>query len=149
MGMYEIPRNTKGEGRILYIFSTKALIYTVAGILIGFVFKWLFNLIGSVATFAAGILNGIGIVFIIILALIGFILGSFKVPQIDKFEITRKAAGINLDTVVKEYIKFHFKKDKFYTYDTKDLIRQELEEKEKEENIEKERKENHKWVVME
>lgn len=144
MGMYEIPRNTKGEGRILYIFSTKALIYTVAGILIGFVFKWLFNLIGSVATFAAGILNGIGIVFIIILALIGFILGSFKVPQIDKFEITRKAAGINLDTVVKEYIKFHFKKDKFYTYDTKDLIRQELEEKEKEENIEKERKENHK-----
>lgn len=149
MGMYEIPRNTKGEGRILYIFSTKALIYTVAGILIGFVFKWLFNLIGSVATFAAGILNGIGIAFIIILALIGFILGSFKVPQIDKFEITRKAAGINLDTVVKEYIKFHFKKDKFYTYDTKDLIRQELEEKEKEENIEKERKENHKWVVME
>lgn len=144
MGMYEIPRNTKGEGRILYIFSTKALIYTVAGILIGFVFKWLFNLIGSVATFAAGILNGIGIAFIIILALIGFILGSFKVPQIDKFEITRKAAGINLDTVVKEYIKFHFKKDKFYTYDTKDLIRQELEEKEKEENIEKERKENHK-----
>lgn len=144
MGMYEIPRNTKGEGRILYIFSTKALIYTVAGILIGFVFKWLFNLIGSVATLAAGILNGIGIVFIIILALIGFILGSFKVPQIDKFEITRKAAGINLDTVVKEYIKFHFKKDKFYTYDTKDLIRQELEEKEKEENIEKERKENHK-----
>lgn len=149
MGMYEIPRNTKGEGRILYIFSTKALIYTVAGILIGFVFKWLFNLIGSVATLAAGILNGIGIAFIIILALIGFILGSFKVPQIDKFEITRKAAGINLDTVVKEYIKFHFKKDKFYTYDTKDLIRQELEEKEKEENIEKERKENHKWVVME
>lgn len=149
MGMYEIPRNTKGEGRILYIFSTKALIYTVTGILIGFVFKWLFNLIGSVATFAAGILNGIGIAFIIILALIGFILGSFKVPQIDKFEITRKAAGINLDTVVKEYIKFHFKKDKFYTYDTKDLIRQELEEKEKEENIEKERKENHKWVVME
>ena len=144
MCMYEIPINTKGEGRILYIFSTKALIYTVAGILIGFVFKWLFNLIGSVATFAAGILNGIGIVFIIILALIGFILGSFKVPQIDKFEITRKAAGINLDTVVKEYIKFHFKKDKFYTYDTKDLIRQELEEKEKEENIEKERKENHK-----
>lgn len=144
MGMYEIPRNTKGEGRILYIFSTKALIYTVAGILIGFVFKWLFNLIGSVATLAAGILNGIGIAFIIILALIGFILGSFKVPQIDKFEITRKAAGINLDTVVKEYIKFHFKKDKFYTYDTKDLIRQELEEKEKEENIEKERKENHK-----
>lgn len=25
---YQIPRNVKGEGRILFIFSTKALIYT-------------------------------------------------------------------------------------------------------------------------
>lgn len=31
MGTYMIPRNTKGEGRILFIFSTKALIYTVVG----------------------------------------------------------------------------------------------------------------------
>ena len=28
---YQIPRNVKGEGRILYIFSTKALIYTAVG----------------------------------------------------------------------------------------------------------------------
>lgn len=138
MSMYEIPRNTKGEGRILYIFSTKALIYTVAGIIIGFVFRWLFNLIGSIATAAAGVLNGIGIALIVILGTIGFILGTFKVPQLDKFEITRKAAGINLDTVVKEYVKFSLKKDKLYTYNTKDLVRQELENKEK---IEKERKE--------
>ena len=31
MGTYMIPRNTKGEGRILFIFSTKALIYTAVG----------------------------------------------------------------------------------------------------------------------
>ncbi len=31
MGTYMIPRNTKGEGRILFIFSTKALIFTVVG----------------------------------------------------------------------------------------------------------------------
>ena len=143
MGMYEIPRNTKGEGRILYVFSTKALIYTVGGILLGIVFRWLLNLIGSVATFAAGVLNGIGIALIILFALIGFALGTFKVPQMDKFEITRKAAGINLDTVVKEYIKFHFKKDKYYTYNTKDLVREEIEreEKEKTEKNEKARKE--------
>lgn len=143
MGMYEIPRNTKGEGRILYIFSTKALIYTVGGILLGIVFRWLLNLIGSVATFAAGVLNGIGIALIILFALIGFALGTVKIPQMDKFEITRKAAGINLDTVVKEYIKFHFKKDKYYTYNRKDLVREEIEreEKEKEEKIEKSRRE--------
>lgn len=28
---YQIPRNVKGEGRILFIFSTKALIYTGIG----------------------------------------------------------------------------------------------------------------------
>ena len=35
MGTHMIPRNTKGEGRILYIFSIKALVYTVVGIVIG------------------------------------------------------------------------------------------------------------------
>ena len=141
MGMYEIPRNTKGEGRILYIFSTKALIYTVAGILIGFVFKWLLGLIGGAATSAAGVLNGIGIALIILFGLIGFILGTFKVPQIDKFEITKKAAGVNLDTVVKEYIRFNLKKDKYYTYNTRDLIRQEIEQKENEQRKEREERE--------
>ena len=38
MQSYEIPRNYKGEGRILYIFSTKGLIYTAAGIGIGLIF---------------------------------------------------------------------------------------------------------------
>ena len=35
-GPYNIPRNTKGEGRFLYIFSTKALIVTIVLGLIGF-----------------------------------------------------------------------------------------------------------------
>ena len=43
MGTYMIPRNTKGEGRILFIFSTKALIYTVVGGLIGMPFYYLFK----------------------------------------------------------------------------------------------------------
>ena len=35
MQVHEIPRNYKGEGRILYIFSIKALIYTGIGAIIG------------------------------------------------------------------------------------------------------------------
>ncbi len=31
MGTYNIPRNVKGEGRILFIFSGKSLIYTMIG----------------------------------------------------------------------------------------------------------------------
>ena len=32
MGTYNLPRNVKGEGRILFIFSSKALIYTFIGV---------------------------------------------------------------------------------------------------------------------
>ena len=42
MGTYNIPRNVKGEGRILFIFSTKSLIYTGIGGLIGIPFYFLF-----------------------------------------------------------------------------------------------------------
>jgi predicted metal-dependent peptidase len=59
---------------------------------------------------------------------------------IDAIKKGLKAAGVNLDTVVKEYIKFSLKKDKYYTYNTKDLIRQEVEEEDKEEKSEKEKK---------
>ena len=36
--MHMIPRETKGEGKILYIFSPKALIYTAVFGLIGIIF---------------------------------------------------------------------------------------------------------------
>ena len=103
MGTYNIPRDTKGEGRLFYIFSTKALIYTV-----------------------------IGIVLIVILGVIGFSLGTFKVPHNDRFEITKKAAGIKLDKILFESIKFKLKKDKYYVYDTKELVREEVSKEEKE-----------------
>ena len=35
MGTYNVPRNTKGENRILFIFSNKSFLYTVIGIIIG------------------------------------------------------------------------------------------------------------------
>ena len=43
MGTYNIPRNVKGEGRILFIFSTKALIYTSVGGLLGLPFYFIFS----------------------------------------------------------------------------------------------------------
>lgn len=142
MGTYNIPRNTKGEGRLFYIFSTKALIYTVVGILLGALLKWILGIFGKAIPSIAGILSTIGIVLIIIFALIGFVLGTFKVPHNDRFEITKKAAGIKLDKVLFESIKFHFKKDKYYVYDTDELVREEIikEEKERKEKEEKEAK---------
>lgn len=142
MGTYNIPRNTKGEGRLFYIFSTKALIYTVAGILVGAIFKGIFSVLGSIFKGANGIFSVIGIIMIVIFAILGFIIGTFKLPQNDKFEITRKAGGIQLDKVIFEAIKFHFKRDKYYVYDTQELAREEIlkEYKQKEETEERERK---------
>ena len=47
MQTYEIPRNYKGESRILYIFSMKALMYTAIGIVPGLIFYFIFNLFGA------------------------------------------------------------------------------------------------------
>lgn len=105
MGTYMIPRNTKGEGRILFIFSTKALIYTVVGGLAGMPFYYIFKLIK---------MNVVGIVIIATLALLGFSIGTFKVPNSDGFKVTRLVGGENIDDVILRYIKFKKKKNKIY-----------------------------------
>ena len=114
MGTYNIPRNVKGEGRILYIFSKKGIIYTMIGALIGTPFYLLFNSIG---------ITFVGVIIIILLALIGFIIGTFKVPETTAFEITRKTGGENIDDVIKRAFKFYKNRRRIYIYkeeETKD-----------------------------
>ena len=105
MQTYEIPRNYKGEGRILYIFSTKALIYTAVGIFAGLIFYFIFNLIG---------LTTIGIIITIFFGLIGFVVATFKVPDSNKFKFTQKTGGENIDTVILRWFKFKQKKNRIY-----------------------------------
>lgn len=141
MATYYLPRDTKGEGRILYIFSTKALIYTIVGVGIGAFFKWIIGLFGDVFPSANSALTTIGWIIMIILGIAGFVIGTVKVPQNDKWEITKKAAGIPLDKVIWEYIKFNLKKDKYYVYDTRDLVREQVEKEVAEEEKQKAEKE--------
>ena len=108
MGTYNLPRNVKGEGRILFVFSTKALIYTVVGIGIGFVFYLIFSLVK---------LNIIGIIAMVILALLGFAIGTLKVPETNAFEITKKTGGENIDDVIRRAIIFKMNNKKIYVYD--------------------------------
>ncbi len=142
MGTYNIPRDTKGEGRLFYIFSTKALIYTVVGLVLGWILKWLLGFLGKLIPAIGGIMSITGIVIMIVFALLGFAIGTFKVPAIEKFDITKKAAGLNIDKVLWGSIKFNFKKSKYYVYDTKELVREEIikDEKERREIEEKEEK---------
>ena len=140
MGTYNIPRNTKGEGRLFYVFSTKALIYTVGGIIIGFIVRYILMLIGS-AFKAKSAFGVVGLVIMIILGILGFVIGTFKMPQNDRFEITKKAAGIKLDKVIIESIKFKLKRKKLYVYDTDELTREEIEYELEEEEKNKEKEE--------
>lgn len=108
MGTYNIPRNTKGEGRILMIFSTKALIYTGVGALIGFmIFKMIFEPMK---------LKLVGIIVMAILALLGFAVATFKIPESDSFEITKNAGGLNIDEVIIRLIKFKTNPNRKYIY---------------------------------
>lgn len=114
MQTYEIPRNYKGESRILYIFSIKALIYTAIGIIPGLVLYFIFNLFGA---------KIIGIVATVICGGIGFAIGTFKIPDTRKFKFTEKTGGENIDDIIKRAVKFKKKKNKIYVYmkeETKD-----------------------------
>lgn len=113
LGTYNVPRDVKGEGRILFIFSTKALIYTAIGGGIGVVFYLILNLIG---------LGLIGIVAIGVLGLIGFVIGTFKMPDTNAFQITKKTGGENIDDVIRRAIKFKMQKNKIYVYQKEERI---------------------------
>ena len=116
MQTYEIPRNYKGEGRILYIFSTKALIYTCVGAGIGLIFYFILNILGF---------SMIGIIITLILGAIGFAIGTLKVPETNAFEITKKTGGENIDNVILRWIKFKRRGNKIYVYKDEDLNQKE------------------------
>ena len=107
MGSYYIPSDKlKGEGRILYIFTTKSLIYTAVGGLIGLIFYALFSLLG---------LKTVGIVLTAILALIGYGIGTIKFPTNGISKISKNVGGNSIDEIILNYIKFK-KNQKIYTY---------------------------------
>ena len=107
MGSYYIPSDKlKGEGRILYIFTTKSLIYTAVGGLIGLIFYALFNLLG---------LKTIGIIIIALLALIGYGIGTIKFSSSGNSKISKNFGGDSIDQIIVNYIKFK-KNNKIYSY---------------------------------
>ena len=107
MGTYNIPRNVKGEGRFLIIFSMKGLAFTVVGIIIGLPFYIILKSMD---------LQVPGLIIAGIFALIGFIIGTFKFPQIGSLKFTRKVGGEAIDDIIKRAIMFKRKGNKLYVY---------------------------------
>lgn len=108
MGTYIIPRDLKGEGRILF-FSYKALIYTGIGLLPG---GALFLIIKPINLIAAWVAMGF-------FALIGFSIGTFTMPNAKGMEVTKKTGGEKIDEIIVRYVKFKMKKNRIYIYDKK------------------------------
>ena len=98
------------------VFSTKALIYSVVGAVVGLPLYLVFSILG---------MNFIGILAIGICAIIGFAIGTFKVPDTNAFEITKKTGGENIDDVIKRAVKFKMQKNKIYVYEEEKRIESE------------------------
>ncbi len=90
------------------IFSTKSLIASCIGTLVGFIIYYLFNIIFG--------LGKIGLIITLIFAAIGFGITTLKVPETNNFEITRKTGGDRIDDVIMRAIRFKQKGRKIYVY---------------------------------
>ncbi len=107
MGSYYIPSNKlKGESRILLIFTAKSLIYTAVGGLIGLIFYLIFKIAG---------LGTVGLILFILLAVIGYLIGTIKFHSNGTDKISKNVGGEPVDRVIFNYINFR-KNKKVYTY---------------------------------
>lgn len=106
MGTYYIPRNLRGETRILVIFTVKSLISTAAGAVLGSIFYFMLNILGFKTA---------GIIILAVMALLGFAIGAIKIPFIPGIPFTRNIAGDPLSEIIFRYFKFKTNR-KIYTY---------------------------------
>lgn len=108
MATHEIPRDVKGEGRILMIFSTKSLIASCIGAALGLGIYYILNVFLGLGT--------IGLIIALIFAAIGYGITTLKVPESNNFEITRKTGGDRIDDVLLRALKFKQKGKRIYVY---------------------------------
>lgn len=101
MGTYNIPRNVKGEGRILFIFSGKSMIYTMIGGVLGLPLYFICSALK---------LTMVGLILVGVFALIGFAIGTFKIPTIGILKFTKKVGGENIDDIIKRAVMFKRKR---------------------------------------
>lgn len=102
---HEIPVDSKSETRLLVIFSLRALATTAIGVIFGLLIGAFF-----MKVYAASLMVGA-----IIFGVIGFIVGTFKIPEIKRIPITKEIAGMYSYEAIFEYWKFK-RRRKMYVY---------------------------------
>ena len=106
MSTHYIPKDLRGETRILIIFTVKSLITTAIFGGVGVVFWLIFKAFG---------MGFAGLIILLILALIGYGFGTLKIPRITGLPFTKNIEGDSTDDVVIRYAKFKANK-KVYSY---------------------------------
>ncbi len=112
MGTYYIPRNVKGEGRILFIFTGKSLMYTAIGAGVGFPIYFIMSNVLQIQYW--------GLLAIAICGLIGFLIGTIKIPKLSMLKNANDIAGENIDEIIKRYIMFKKQNNRIYVNETKE-----------------------------
>lgn len=106
MGTYIIPRNVKGESRILLFFTPKSFLFMVIGIVIGAILYYILKLVGA---------GTVGLVVLAIVTIISVAIGTLKIPDSNAFNFTKKVGGESVDEIIIRYFKFR-KNRKLYVY---------------------------------
>ena len=107
MGSYNIPRNVKGEGRILFIFSIKSLMYTGIGLVLGYPIYFILSKLK---------IGFVGFIVMGFLGLLGFLIGTFKFPEFGNLRFTKIVGGENIDDIIKRAFLFKKNGRKLYMY---------------------------------
>ena len=107
MQTYEVPRDYRGESRILYIFTAKSLIFTAVGAFIGLFFYFIFGMLLGISI--------LGYICIALCALIGYALATVKIPAGGNSKLAKNVGGDSIDDIIKRYMAFK-KNKRVYTY---------------------------------
>lgn len=125
---YFVPRNVKGESRILYIFTMKSFIFTLVAGVIGVLIWMGFKAITGIENLVTML------VFIGVFAGIGYLIGALKIPDSPLMGPFRKAGGEYVSDIIGRFFTFGFRKKIYlYNYDRAKSVTKEMQADKKEE----------------
>lgn len=113
MNTYMIPREATNENRFLF-FTPQAAIFSLVGFLIGLIFVFIFDCFSKASGNQILLFVGWGIDLLI--AGIGYVVGTFNIPETNAFDICKKTGGEQAWTIIKRAITFN-KRKKIYIYE--------------------------------
>ena len=113
MNTYMIPREATNENRFLF-FSPQAAIFSLIGFCIGLCFVFIFSFLAEAAGTQVLLYIGWGICLLIVG--IGYVLGTFNIPETTAFDICKKTGGEPAYVIIKRALTFN-KRKKIYIYE--------------------------------